>query len=239
MATILILHGWGRGSISWLKVKEILENQGLRVLVPDLPGFGRNPLPRNPWSIDNYVEWVKDFAEKNNLAQLSGEPTEPFFLLGHSFGGRIAMKFAVKYPEKLAGLILVSAAGITKRKSLKNFIFFILAKLGKLFFRQRLFKRIIYKLAGSRDYMLAGGIMQETMKKTISEDLKPYLSKISAKTLVIWGKDDKETPIADAYLINKSISGSKLEILDGVGHGINFEAPEILVQKIKEFIGGR
>lgn len=229
MSTIIILHGWGRGSISWLKVKEILENQGLKVLVPDLPGFGRNPLPRNPWSIDNYVEWIKQHVE------VRGEIAEQFFLLGHSFGGRIAIKFAIKYPEKLAGLILASAAGITKRKSLKNFIFLVLAKIGKLFFRQRLFKRIIYKLAGSRDYMLAGGIMQETMKRVINEDLKPYLSKISVRTLVVWGKNDKETPIADAYLINKAIPGSKLEIIDGVGHRINFEAPEILVQKIKEF----
>ncbi|MFH1181187.1 MAG: alpha/beta hydrolase [bacterium] len=228
MRTLLVLHGWGRGSISWLKIKEILEAKGVKVLVPDLPGFGRNPWPKNPWAIDDYAKWVKDFAEKNNLG--------PFFLLGHSFGGRIAIKFAVKYPEKLTGLILMSAAGITRRKSLKNFAFFVLAKAGKLFFRQRLFKRIIYKLAGARDYMLAGGIMRETMKKTISENLKPYLSKISVETLIIWGKNDKETPVADAYLINKAIPGSKLEILDNIGHRINFEVPEVLAQKIIEFI---
>ncbi len=229
MSTILILHGWGSCGENWANVKELLESQGNKVLSPDLPGFGQSPIPARIWNIDNYVDWVKDFAEKNNLGQ--------FFLLGHSFGGSIGIKFAVKYPEKLKGLILVSASRITKRKSVKNFLFFVITKIGKLFFRQEIFKRIIYKLAGSGDYLLArGGLMRETMKKVISEDLKPYLSKINVKTLIIWGEKDKVTPVADAYLIKKEIKDSVLEVIPNIGHRVRLEAPEILVEKVKEFI---
>ncbi|MDO8601408.1 MAG: alpha/beta hydrolase [bacterium] len=228
MSTILILYGWGSYAKRWDNVKELFEAQGYKVFVPDLPGFGENPPPATAWNIDNYVEWVKDFAEKNNLGQ--------FFLLGHSFGGSIGIKFAVKYPEKLKGLILAAAGRITKRKSVRNFLFLIAAKIGKIFFRQEIFKRIIYKLAGSTDYFLAQGVMKETMKKVIDEDLRPYLPKITTDTLIIWGDKDKETPVGDAYLIKKEIKNSKLEILPGVGHRIRLEVPEILVGKVKEFI---
>jgi len=227
---ILILHGWGSYAKRWDNVKELLEVKGYKVFVPDLPGFGQSPIPAKIWNLDNYADWVKDFAEKNNLGR--------FFLLGHSFGGSIGIKFAVKYPGKLIGLILVSAGRISKRKSIKNIFFLVMAKIGKLFFRQRIFKRIIYKLAGSRDYLLArGGVMRETMKKVISEDLKPYLPKINVKTLIIWGDKDEVTPVADAYLIKKAIKNSVLGVIPNVGHRIRLEAPEILVEKVKEFIG--
>src|SRR3989344_6539986 len=227
---ILILHGWGSYAKRWDNVKELLEVKGYKVFVPDLPGFGQSPIPAKIWNLDNYADWVKDFAEKNNLGR--------FFLLGHSFGGSIGIKFAVKYPGKLIGLILVSAGRISKRKSIKNIFFLVMAKIGKLFFRQRIFKRIIYKLAGSRDYLLArGGVMRETMKKVISEDLKPYLPKINVKTLIIWGDKDEVTPVADAYLIKKEIKNSVLGVIPNVGHRIRLEAPEILVEKVKEFIG--
>lgn len=233
--SILILHGWGSCAKNWAKVKELLEAQGYKVLVPDLPGFGLTPPPATAWNIDNYVEWVKDFCEKQNLSQI--------FLLGHSFGGGIAIKFAAKYPEKLKGLILCSVARITKRKSLKNFLFLIFAKTGNIIFSlpllnklKSLSRRAIYKLAGSRDYLLAQGLMKETMKKTISEDLKPYLPKISVKTLIIWGDKDKNTPLSDAYLIKEKISNSVLEIFSNITHNPHREVPEKLAEAIREFI---
>ncbi|KKS91607.1 MAG: Alpha/beta hydrolase fold protein [Parcubacteria group bacterium GW2011_GWF2_43_11] len=226
--SILILHGWGSCAKNWIKVKELLEARGYKVFVPDLPGFGENPPLVTAWNIDNYVEWVKDFSEKNNLPRI--------FLMGHSFGGSIGIKFAVRYPEKLEGLILAAAGRLTKRNSLKNFLFLVLAKTGKLFFRQQLFKRIIYKLAGSGDYLLAKGVMKETMRNVINEDLRPFLPEITTKTLVVWGDKDKETPVADAYLIKREVKNSFLEVLPNVGHRIRLEAPEILVEKIVNFI---
>lgn len=228
METILILHGWGSCAKNWVKVKELLEGRGYNVFLPDLPGFGENPPPVIAWDIDDYVEWVNAFCKKNNLSR--------FFLLGHSFGGSIGIKFAVKYQEKLEGLILAAAGRLTKRNSLRNFLFLVLAKIGKLFFHQQLFKRIIYKLAGSGDYLLAKGVMKEIMRNVISEDLKPFLPKINTKTLIVWGEKDKETPVADAYLIKREVKNSFLDVLPNVGHRIRLEAPEILVEKIVNFI---
>lgn len=230
MKNLLILHGWGSSSKSWGQVKELLETQGNKVFILDLPGFGENPPPQKPWSIDNYVNWIKEYSQN-----------KPFFLLGHSFGGRIAIKFAARYPEKVQGLILCGAAGITKRKTAKVFLFLVLSRFGRFLtalpfltkFQPHL-QKVLYFFAGQRDYFLAQGTMKETFKKVISEDLKPYLKTIKAPTLIVWGKKDQITPLKDAYLIKKEITNSTLEIIPEAGHAINLQSPE----KLSEIILG-
>lgn len=93
----LILHGWGSNSDRWQKVADIL-SQKLLVIVPDLPGFGKSQKPSTALSIDGYVEWVKEFSEK--VPELGND----FYLLGHSFGGALAAKFAIKHNQKIKKL---------------------------------------------------------------------------------------------------------------------------------------
>ena len=237
MKTLLILHGWGSRAENWSRVKELLENQGYKVFVPDLPGFGENSPLSRAWTIDDYVEWVSDFCEKNNLSQ--------FFLLGHSFGGAIAIKFIDKFPEKVQSLILV-APKIRQQKTSRYYLGLILAKLGKLIFSlpglsffQPLAKKMLYWAMGTRDYYKLDIektiIMKETFKKVVKEDVTSYLSKIKTPTLIIWGSRDKITPTKDAHLINREITSSKLEIIEG-GHVPNLEMPEILAKKVLNFI---
>ncbi len=232
MTEILILHGWGSCAENWKQVKKLLEIQGYKVFVPDFPGFGENPPLTKPWSLDNYAEWVKEFCEKQNLSQI--------FLLGHSFGGRIAVKFVVKYPEKVKGLILVSAAGIKQKKNLKQISLFRIAKIGSKFSFcpcYSLLRRIFYKLIVKKtDYLKVNGALKETFKKIIGEDLRPYLSKIKTSTLIIWGQKDKITPLSDAYLIKKEIVNSEIKIIPQAGHRINLEVPEKLANIILNFL---
>ncbi|MBU2578852.1 alpha/beta hydrolase [Patescibacteria group bacterium] len=229
---ILILHGWAGNSGSWKQVREILENNGYNVIVPDLPGFGDAPLPTKSWSVSDYADFIFRFIQPHNL--------DKFYLLGHSFGGRIAIKFSVKYPEKLKTLILVSSAGIKPKKTLWQKALFIVAKIGRRFsflpghsFLQKIFYKFIVR---KKDYLKTKGVMRETFKKVIGEDLIPYLSQISTPCLLIWGEKDKMTPLSDAYLMKKKIQNSKLEIVPGAGHSIHLESPEKLVEKILKFI---
>jgi len=244
---ILILHGWGSCAKNWTKVKELLEKKGLEVFAPDLPGFGKCPLPTKPWSIDDYVEWIKNFCSlfaEVGFAEV-GPPQTKFYLLGHSFGGRIAIKFAIKYPEKLKSLILNSAAGITPRPKFKIFIFCFFSKIGNLIFSLPILKflrpfclKIAYLLGAGRDYqMIQNSTMRETFKKTIGEDLTSCLSQITIPTLLIWGAKDRLIPVSDAYLMKKEIKNSRLKIIPNIGHAANLEAPEklaeIIIQSIK------
>src|SRR3989344_5659265 len=220
MPTILILHGWGSCAKNWENVKGLLEVRGYKIFVPDLPGFGQEPPPATPWNIDNYVEWVKDFTKKNNLDQ--------FFLLGHSFGGTVAAKYSLRYPEKIEKLFLAAAAGIRKKTIKKEF----LKNISPFFRSFSLLKRIFYRFFVKSDYQYTSGVMREIYLNIINEDISGLFSQVIVSTIIIWGNKDDITPIADAYFINKEIKDSKLEILPGVGHRIRLETPDLLVKKI-------
>ena len=232
--TILILHGWGGSSRSWSKVKEILEKQSFNVFTPDLPGFGTTPPPPEPWNVEKYAEWVKDFCEKQRLSQ--------FFLLGHSFGGQIATRFATTYPVMLQGLIFCSSVSIRIKPNLKAKIIIFLAKFGNAVFAPKILARfkdsarnLFYSFLRNRDYVKANAIMKETMKNVLAEDLSQELSKISAKTLLIWGAKDKLVPKQQAYIFKNNIKNSEIEILQGIGHSPHLECPGKLAEIIINF----
>ena len=236
MTEILILHGWGSSGKNWNQVKNLLENQGYRVFVPDLPGFGENSPPPKAWSVDDYVNWLSGYCEKQNLSQ--------FFLLGHSFGGRIAIKFAGKYPQMLSSLILCAAAGITPRPQIKIIIFSFLSRVGNVVFSLPLLKifrglaqKIVYLFVHVRDYQfIQAPIMKETFKKIIEEDLTYSLSHIKTRTLIIWGDKDLMTPVSDGYKMKEEILDSTLKIIPGGKHGLNLQFPEKLTELILDYL---
>ena len=220
---ILILHGWGSSSQRWVNVKSYLEKGGFRVNIPDLPGFGESPPPKDAWSIDNYVEWARTYCERQNFSQI--------FLLGHSFGGAIAVKFALKYPEKIIKMFLVAPA-LIRVKTLKKKI---INKTAKFFsFLPNSTKKVIYGSVLKSDYPLKAGTMRDIFQRVIAEDVSPRLSEIQTPTIIIWGKNDDVTPLKDAYLINKKIHGSKLIIIENQGHDLNRKVPELLAEKVLE-----
>ncbi len=236
MKTLIILHGWQSSSERWQRVKEKLQGEEFRVIVPDLPGFKPETELERAWNLDDYVEWL------NNFSQDKGN----FFLLGHSFGGRLAIKFANKYSYKLHGLFLVSAAGIKKQKT---FYGRILKSGGEVvkglkidempmtrsiwqLFREFFYRYILRKT----DYLRTSGWLKETIKNILEEDLTPLLENIKVPVYIIWGDKDKITPLEDAYLMKKMIKFSQLEILRNVGHKPHMESPDLLVQKIKEIL---
>lgn len=234
---VLILHGWGGSSGSWEEIQEILAEKGYKVICPDLPGFGKSQPPKKPWNVGDYVKWMYDFVGFLGL--------ERFFLLGHSFGGRVAIKMAVSYPEKLDKLILCASGGIKHEPDFKTKIIFLMAKVGNTIFGQRVLTRfkdmarnLFYVFLRNRDYVKAKGIMRETIKKVLDEDLLSCSSKVKTKTLIIWGKKDKILPVEDAYLFNKNIEGSELEILSEAKHSPHLENPEKLSNIIISFIKG-
>ena len=237
---ILVLHGWGGCSDSWLRVQEILSKKGYTVLIPDLPGFGKTPPPYDPWSVGDYMEFLITFIKE--IQKKEKDFTVPFFLIGHSFGGRISIKFCVKYPEKVKKLILLDSAGIRQSLDIKSFTVRTVAILGNALFTPKIMIRFrdsarsfFYKLIRNRDYAKSKGIMQGTLKKVLEEDLLPEVSEIGQKTLIIWGDKDKMVPLKYGYMFKESINNSQLEIFKNVGHSPHLECPEKLAGFIKNF----
>ena len=232
---ILVLHGWNSSSDSWQETAKILQDNGFKVIIPDLPGFGKSVEPSFGWSVGDYVEFVLKFAEEAKQ--------DKFFLLGHSFGGRIAIKLGAVCPQKLSGLILVGAAGVENTRGLKTRIFLFVAKIGNFIFSLPFLnkfypwaRKTIYILARTRDYFEAKGIKKEIFKKVINEDLTPFLSQIRIPTLFIWGKNDKMTPLKNAYLMKEKIPNSVLEIIPNAGHALNLKCPKELAHIIIKWL---
>ena len=228
--TILILHGWNSSRKSWAQVESLLSKDGCKVVIPDMPGFGETPPPPRPWTSDDYLNWVLEFTKNLKLKT-------PLVLVGHSFGGGLAMKLAIANPELVEKLILVASARIKHKQTLYKKLVGILAKTGKVFSRITIIKKLFYKfVVRETDYLRTSGVMRDTFRNIINEDLTSQIGKIEKPTFIVWGSRDKATPVSDAYVINQKIKGSRLEIIKGCGHALNLECPEKLASKISEFI---
>jgi pimeloyl-ACP methyl ester carboxylesterase len=234
---ILVLHGWGGSSDSWIRVQGILASQGYKVICPDFPGFGKSTPPPEPWEITDYSSFVLNFVKELKLGS--------FFLLGHSFGGRIAIKFVVNHPKRVKSLILCDSAGIKPKSGPKTRVIYWIARIGNAIFTPKHFARfkdaarnLFYIFLRNRDYVKANGVMKETIKKVLSEDLLLDLAKIKTKTLITWGGIDKMVPPKYANIFKEKIKDSKLEILPKIGHSPHLEIPgkfsEIILNFLKE-----
>jgi len=232
---ILILHGWGSSSDSWSKIQETLAKKGYFVVCPDLPGFGKSETPPEPWTLNNYAKLVIDFSNSQNLRD--------FYLIAHSFGGRIAVKLTTVYAERIRKLILCDSAGIKIKPEIKTKIILLMSEAGNAVFSLKPFvifkdfaRNFFYCFLRYKDYVKANSIMRETMKKVLVEDLLPEIPKIKNKTLIVWGDKDKMVPVKYAYLFKEKISDSRLEIFPKVGHSPHLEVPGLLSEKILNFL---
>lgn len=205
--------------------------QKFRITRIDLPGFGMSDEPTDGWTVNDYVKFLRKFINDYQL--------EDAFLLGHSFGGRIAIKYASKY--KVTKLVLVSSAGIVHNRFKKNFSI-LNYKIKKFFYKKlKLTKKYLdlVNSSGSEDYKNATKVMKKTLSKVVKEDLKKEIKKISSPTLLIWGKEDQITPYKDAIIINKLIKSSGLVSFDDCGHFSYLENCQDIVLILENFFGDR
>lgn len=234
--TLLMLHGWGADSTHYTEVGPTLAKAGYRVIVPDLPGFGSSGYPPKAWSISDYRNWLKALTEELGL--------KSFILFGHSFGGRISIKYSINFPYQLKALILCGSAGIKPNPAtIKRKVIELTAEVGKRAFSLPGLKnaapfarKVLYKLAGSRDYNEAQGVMKETIVKALEEDLTPLLGQISVPTFLLWGGVDDATPVSDGKKMNSLIKDSVFKVLEGERHNLPKYAPEKTAAEIESFL---
>ena len=205
---ILFLHGWGSDTSDFLGSYNYFSNS-YHVINLDLWGFGKSETPKNVWGCDDYVEHLYKFVKKNNLKNLN--------LVGHSFGGKLAIKFCFLHQELCSSLILVDSSGIKPKLSLvKKYKIYKYKKLKQLVLCGKKDEKVLEKF-GSIDFKNSKGIMKQIMIKVVNENCEDELKNISIPTLIFWGKYDKDTPLFMAKKLHKQIKNSKLIICDG-GH---------------------
>lgn len=232
---LLLLHGWGSNIQVFTPIINEL-SKSMRVIAVDLIGFGKSEVMDSPWRVDDYVEFIEKFLVSLNIDKLS--------ILGHSYGGRIIIKLASKkYPVvRLQKIVLVNAAGIKSKRSLKAKIKLLGYKLGRAFYSFPIIKSIypdaieeLRSRHGSADYKNATPVMRQTLVNSVNEDLTPHLQKISQPTLLIWGENDTATPISHAKTMEKQIADSGLVVFENAGHFSFIDKPYDFMLVLKSF----
>lgn len=225
---IILLHGWGTSKNTFTSLKEeISKNYEVHAL--DLIGFGKSDEPFKPYSLNDYVLFLRDYIKNKNIINP--------IILGHSFGGRIAIKYTSIFKD-VSKLILVDSAGI-RRINLSNKFkilkYKVLKKWYKLTSNKKMYNLLINN-SGSYDYKLASSVMKQTLSLIVNENLNKHIKKIKTTTLIIWGKNDKVTPYKDALYLKKHIKESKLVSFENTGHFPYLENKEDFNKVVKEFL---
>ncbi len=226
---IVLIHGWGASVEKLMALKANLQKLGWSVYLPELPGFDAKA-PKTPWKLNDYVSFV--YKEANSIFK------NGYFVFGHSFGGRVAIRMATQELKQVRGIILCAAGGITRSAGIRRLFFLVLAKVGRLFMvippLASAFKDLLYKLAREKDYYKTSGVMRVTFRNIVGEPVGGEVSAISKPTLVLWGKMDKMTPLADAYKLIGKLKKKlvKSVFFDKYGHTLPYDNSLQVAQEI-------
>lgn len=233
-APVVLMHGWGCTSATLASIEKTVAALGRPVINVDFPGFGASSEPPYVWGVEEYADAFAD------LLRLEGVGNDAV-LLGHSFGGRVALVHASRHP--VGKLVLVDAAGIKPRRSLKYYIKVYSFKARKHFLylllgRDKAEKKLdkLRARAGSSDYRGASPRMRAIMSRVVNQDLKYLMPAIEAPTLLIWGENDTATPLSDAKTMEKLIPGAALVSFAGCGHYSFLDNPRQFAAVLTSFL---
>lgn len=198
---LLLLHGWGCDSSIFDNFISLFPNR--KILVLDFPPFGKSQVEPTDWNVFTYANMVLALCQHCNIKKVD--------VLGHSFGGRIAIILSSLRSDFVRKCILVDSAGLKPKRKLKYYFKLYGYKLAKYF-------GFMFNNVGSQDYRDLSSDMKKVFSQVVNQHLDEYLPLIKQKTLIIYGEKDKETPIYMAKRLHKNIANSRLEIIKDAGH---------------------
>ena len=214
-APVLLLHGWGADIAAMMPIANEVARLGKMAVCVDFPGFGKSDLPPAAWGVREYADTTKALIDKLGIRGCD--------LVCHSFGGRVTIMLAAEDETLFKRLVLVDAAGIRPKRTIKYYIKTYSYKLAKRLVRIKLVNKafrldVKIKSAGSDEYKSLSGVMRETFVKVVNLDLTDKLDKIKNETLLIWGENDTATPLYMGRLMEKKIERAGLAVIENAGH---------------------
>ncbi len=213
---VLLLHGWGSRAEAYKEFLSTFPDDVAEIVIPDLPGFGSTPLLRNKggvWGVHEYASWVKAL-----LDVLSWNAS--VMIIGHSFGGQIALMIANSHPETISGLILYAAAVVRPAHTFRRSVIHTLSPA----FRP--LRSLIHKAGAFQDWGNTPPELQPVMEKIVRQDMTHLLPGTMTNTIILWGDQDRKTPIEHGRKIAEQMPNAELRIIQGAGHSLRNDAPE-------------
>jgi pimeloyl-ACP methyl ester carboxylesterase len=240
---ILLLHGMSASADSFRETMHELASEHW-LIAPDIPGFGHSD-STTPYTFSHLVEWLAAFYEALQLP--------PVILLGHSFGGTLAVTFAVEYPEDVDKLLLMAPAVLVS----ENYSEFLkrigvglgLIDLGSAVSQskgwvKRQVKNGFYDPNNIHDSVWERRLMDyqlarqsaDVLKASAFHDLRPFLNKVTHEVCLVWGENDKVVLPDNAQQLAKAIANTQIHLLPACGHAPMLEKPTAFQAIARRFL---
>ena len=251
---VLLLHGLAGSSLTW---RPVFDQLALThdVIAPDMLGHGESAKPMGDYSLGAFASGLRDFLTAIDVHSAT--------IVGHSFGGGVAMQLAYQHPERCERLVLVGSGGLGREGS---WLLRLVTLPGAEHLMPLMFPRLVAdggnelgRLLGRlgfsaprlgemwRSYSsLAGTENRKAFVRTIRGVIEPGGQTVNAldrlylaahlPTLIVWGDRDDIIPVAHGYAAHEAIPGSRLCVLDDVGHFPHAEAPERFLEVLTDFL---
>lgn len=239
---VILLHGLGGNSQNWaLNIAPLA--QKFRVIVPDQIGFGSSDKPFIHYRVGTYVDYLDQFCKELKIERAS--------LVGSSMGGWIAAAYTVAFPGRVDRLVLVDAAGYAPPANFDYRILYNLnpstragmKQVAALVFYNKLFQSDALIDAALAARITAGdGYTITSIIESITrgEDfLDNRVKSIKQPTLIVWGRQDGLTLLADGERFKKEIPNSTLLVIEECGHVPQFEKAGEFNAALLKFLQGQ
>jgi 3-oxoadipate enol-lactonase len=246
---LVLVHGLGGAAANWLALAPLLV-PGRRVLVPELPGHGGSaPLAAAP-SLNAYADRLALLLERDGGA--------PAAIAGHSLGGAIAVRLAIRRPAAVSALVLAGAGGISSGSSHARYALTVtgivkpgrkIAPYRRYVARSDALKRLVFGRWGAADpsalspalveaYLVGPARHTDTVsaaKALVRDDVRPDLDRVRCASLVLWGARDNQLSIADGFDYARRLRAPLRTIAD-CGHLLIAERPAACADAIADFL---
>jgi pimeloyl-ACP methyl ester carboxylesterase len=253
---ILMFHGYADSADTWRHALDRLARRGRRAIAVDLPGFGT----ADPLLDDPILPQLDQFATAA-VRYLAGGKRDPVMVVGNSLGGCVSLRLAERHGQQLAGVVAVAPAGLqmsrllflVQRDPVLRTLLALPTPVPSAVLRAavaRLYVRLAFASPSSIDPAVISAFTWhhrhrasvarylDTAHRLLPELRDPFhLHKISSPVLLVWGDRDRLVFHRGAEKVLSAVPGARLELLEGIGHCPQVEAPDRLVELLLDFDG--
>ena len=249
---LLLIHGIGGSTDCWRGVVHKLASR-YRVIAVDLLGHGQSDKPRGDYSLGAFAVWLRDFLDALDIREAT--------VIGHSFGGGVALQFAHQHKEYCRRLVLISSGGLgpdlgplLRMMSLPGaeLVLPLIASPPAVQVGKVLRKRALSSGRGATRYSeTLKGLAALSNRHSRAAFLRTLRSVVDHRgqavcalnrlrtdlpTMIIFGDQDRCIPVAHAHSAHNAIPGSVLHVIPGVGHQPQVQCPDTVARLVGEFI---
>jgi pimeloyl-ACP methyl ester carboxylesterase len=246
---LVLIHGFASSTLVWSKVFVKLAEAGYRVIASDLLGYGYSAKPRNgEYTIAGQAKLLTRLLDKLGIPRA--------IFVGSSYGGAVAATCALDYPDRVEKLILVGTVNDNRPLAFRLMRLFGSPLFGDvvsplLIGSRRLLRRRMKQVYDRHEWVIderrvdarhlplrAAGTQRaiiRTVRSWDAERISRDAHLITQPTLLLWGENDQEIPLADGERLHADIPNSRLKVFLECGHLPHEEYPEAFTNVVIDF----